>query len=71
MSYFRFSVIGGRDPLGRYVNTTRNGHWRPESAARVARRLGIVEAFELSHHIGDRSGYGRGGRVARKTFPLD
>lgn len=71
MSYFTFSVIGGRNAAGEYVSTARNGRWKPETAARVARRMGIVNACRLSHHTGDLSGKGRGGQDHEIAISLD
>jgi hypothetical protein len=43
------------------------GHWKPQSAAAKARRMGLVR-FEMIHNIHDASGHGRG---SRKEFRFD
>jgi hypothetical protein len=61
MTYRKFSIFGGNTADGRYKNTNRSGHWKPETALVAARNLGIVGEIEMTHQTMDTSGKGYGG----------
>jgi hypothetical protein len=60
MSYLKTSVIGGYKADDEYTSTARNGHWKIETARRVADRMNIVRGGFLAHTTADLSGHGRG-----------
>lgn len=42
-----------------YVNILVHGHWRPESAIKMARRIGIIRDMRMTYLVSDLSGKGR------------
>lgn len=71
MSFFKFTSLVGRDRDGQIITASRNGHWKPETAAKVAAAAGMVGAFEMRHSVGDLSGKGRGGHDGRFVVQPD
>ena len=63
----RYAQIEANRPY--VVTTVRPGHWKPESALALGRKLGIVGPVEVTYSTADMSGKGRGGYD--KKFTVD
>ena len=68
MSFYKSSIIGGRDAAGRYDNTSRTGHVSAKTASAIAARRGWLSHIEMVHFVTDMSGHGRGGET---RFSID
>lgn len=66
--YHKHSIVSGRDAAGNYDNASRKGHISVATALAIAGARGWTQKVELSHHVSDLSGKGRG---FEKRFAID
>ena len=55
----RFTPRGADGAPLIYANVLVNGHWQPESAIKMARRMGLICDVRMARGISDLSGKGR------------